>query len=791
MNVRAANPLDAGLALLASLAALASMSRLLAGSSWVRPALVVAVVVVLVGVLARILVRSAAAVAAVQTLAAVEAIALIHGRGHLWHGLPTVDTIFAFNNILFQARLTVMAYAAPAPMNRGLLLATTILVAVVVLLVDVIAVTRKAPAAAGLPLLAAYLVTATNSGEPLPWLTFALPAGLWLVLLSRSAIGGLRRWATAVPLVSGGARRGRPRDPADSFGAGAVRFGVVVIAVALLVPMTIPHLPTRFLGEGLGRTGSGGSSGSYELSSTLDLTRDLVGQSDQVVLRYRTSDPAPEPLRLAVLRRYDDAGQFHLQTSAPSYPVVNGRPLAGVTPIPAEVKPADVRRYTMSVLKSQIRNPQLPLPMGVDTLDLPDGVIGTEFADRVVTVNKRVQRYDLGFTRYSPPQELFQRSDDAIDGPGTDIVTSEDFFVENRAFAMLDQLMAQVIPDDATDLEAAVAIQDYLRGPEFTYSLTLAQPPTDSSGMTLDPISSFLASKRGYCQQFATAMIMMARLRGIPARMVIGFLPGDLQAGERVVRGRDAHAWPELFFPNVGWLRFEPTPASRAGAVPLHARITDEASPQAPSTSPSTSTSSTTAAGRQPGAEDLGAAPTTLDRPVWQRVGSLPAWLWGLLAAGVGLGASLLLPVIAARQRRRRYRGATDDAARVEAQWFDLVHRIGDLGIPVPPSLTPRQTRDFVQERGALGPGPTQALGRVVHVVELARYAPPSVDLGDPRQDVHRVLAAVGESRSWRARARAWFAPSEGVRTVSAIADRIGSAPGRAARGLRALPPRR
>ena len=82
-----------------------------------------------------------------------------------------------------------------------------------------------------------------------------------------------------------------------------------------------------------------------------------------------------------------------------------------------------------------------------------------------------------------------------------------------------------------------------------------------------DAITLFLRTKVGYCVQFATAMVMMAREAGIPARMAIGFLPGTADRGTYTVRASDAHAWPELYFEGIGWLRFEPTPSGTQNTV--------------------------------------------------------------------------------------------------------------------------------------------------------------------------------------------------------------------------------
>src|SRR5699024_3400468 len=86
----------------------------------------------------------------------------------------------------------------------------------------------------------------------------------------------------------------------------------------------------------------------------------------------------------------------------------------------------------------------------------------------------------------------------------------------------------------------------------------------------------FLETKQGYCTQFATAMVMLARAQDIPARLALGFLPGSQGLdGTRTVVAADAHAWPELFISGLGWTRFEPTPGSRSGSAPFYSTGTD------------------------------------------------------------------------------------------------------------------------------------------------------------------------------------------------------------------------
>lgn len=107
-----------------------------------------------------------------------------------------------------------------------------------------------------------------------------------------------------------------------------------------------------------------------------------------------------------------------------------------------------------------------------------------------------------------------------------------------------------------TQYDKAVAIQQYLR--TLTYDESRQRPP-----MTMDWVEYILfESQRGYCDDFATAMTVMLRTQGIPARFVQGYVLSDRDPlrGDYVVRESLAHSWVEVYFTGYGWQRFEPTP---------------------------------------------------------------------------------------------------------------------------------------------------------------------------------------------------------------------------------------
>ena len=126
----------------------------------------------------------------------------------------------------------------------------------------------------------------------------------------------------------------------------------------------------------------------------------------------------------------------------------------------------------------------------------------------------------------------------------------------------ITRLAAAITAGEETQYAKAVALRDYLR--TFEYSQDIPAPPPGKDGL-----SHFLFTlKSGYSEYFGSAHTVLMRSAGIPARLVVGYLPGgyDAEAGVFVVRESDAHAWSEAYFPGYGWIPFEATPNEDARA---------------------------------------------------------------------------------------------------------------------------------------------------------------------------------------------------------------------------------
>jgi len=117
-------------------------------------------------------------------------------------------------------------------------------------------------------------------------------------------------------------------------------------------------------------------------------------------------------------------------------------------------------------------------------------------------------------------------------------------------------LARQIVQPTAFSYEKVAAVERYLKQ-SYQYSLDLGAAPT------MNPVEEFLfVRKTGYCDHYATAMVVLLRTLGVPSRLATGFAQGEWNdvGGYYTVRQRDAHAWVEVYFPHSGWVTFDPTP---------------------------------------------------------------------------------------------------------------------------------------------------------------------------------------------------------------------------------------
>jgi transglutaminase-like putative cysteine protease len=124
----------------------------------------------------------------------------------------------------------------------------------------------------------------------------------------------------------------------------------------------------------------------------------------------------------------------------------------------------------------------------------------------------------------------------------------------------VSQLAERITVSLPSNYDKALALEQYLRT-HFGYTLELPRARPQ------DPLANFLFErKQGHCEYFASSMAVMLRTLGIPSRIVNGFRTGEFNdlTGQYVIRANNAHSWVEAYFPDVGWISFDPTPAASA-----------------------------------------------------------------------------------------------------------------------------------------------------------------------------------------------------------------------------------
>ena len=241
-----------------------------------------------------------------------------------------------------------------------------------------------------------------------------------------------------------------------------------------------------------------------------------------------------------------------------------------------ETMPADIRE-----LAENLRADSIGLTLqAVQTLAsqlAPDDLILVEVltddsddAEWVVFQRKAPTTPDLvawGFKESTEENEAYRMTslvsvatDDDLRGASTEydnFLTDHYLQVPESLPDRVRDLADRLTAGSDNPLDKTLAIQNYLRGPEFTYSLDIEAPPPEADG-----VDWFLFdSKVGYSDYFGSSMAVMLRSVGVPTRMAAGYAPGELnEDGQRVIRDSDSHGWVQVYFPGYGWIDFEPTP---------------------------------------------------------------------------------------------------------------------------------------------------------------------------------------------------------------------------------------
>ncbi|MFT4284044.1 MAG: DUF3488 and transglutaminase-like domain-containing protein, partial [Protaetiibacter sp.] len=617
--------------------------------------------------------------------------------------IPTLDTVGRMGLLVESGIASIVEQRVPATPELGIVLLIAVLMIACAWVTDVLIALRRPALVAG-PLAALLVVPMAIRPELTDAFWYLATAVLYLAVLRI----GARRDSRRVVFVA----------------------GAVVAVGSLLLPYAIPGVrdDASVRSSGL-RTG---------VNPLITLGDDLRRGDPTLALSYTTDATGPVYLRLTTLDNF---------TGETWGPTVGPERAGGLGEFPAPVGfGPEVRseEASVDVTVADLITHWLPLPYPTTSVEGAEGDWFWEpdgLTVRSVASGARGQQYEASFLEVNPTAEqLAETAADPASAPAGSLSLPDD------VPEIISATAHEVADGVGSAYAQALALQSYLRGSPFEYSEdTPVEEGFDGSGM--DALAVFLDVKSGYCVHYASAMAVMARVLGIPSRVAVGFQPGDREEQRSPVfqvSTNDLHAWPELYFEGIGWLRFEPTPGR--GSLPQYGTslVDDPNTPQDESTQAPTSAPSATPDARP----DRDETPQTPEQLAAQQSGSVLAAL-GVLAALVLIGLVPAAFRTAVRWGRvRRMRQGRDAAT---AAWDEVRDTARDIGWSAPDSETARAFADRLARQITIE---SDALGAFRGRVEGSAYGRPEAAAPSPAElaAVRRViLRSAGTGRRVRA----------------------------------------
>ncbi len=458
---------------------------------------------------------------------------------------------------------------------------------------------------------------------------------------------------------------GHPKVAVRSLAAG---LGILTLT-ALVTTIAVPLLPGDAEPQvDLRRGGLGESGPRTVVSPFVEVGANLGPRSDELL--FEVESETAQYWRLTALDTYD--AEQNIWVLSNTY-----------TPVDGELVDGAHETGSATMIVRGLGGIWVPAPDGAVTADAPfalnwDAAAGSlikrsgdlSSADAVSIGTSGDPGVDIDVERLRSASPAAVHGD-LVDPTGTPPVLGD---------------LARDMARDLSPYEGLLALQNYFHD-SFSYDESI-----DLSGED-DPLAAFLDLKRGFCQQFSTAFALGARSMGYPARVVVGFTPGDRQLGDPgepsvfSVRGRHAHAWPEVRFEGVGWVPFEPTPGRGNPATSDITGITgaqaappisvpDEASD--PSTVEPV-TEPTTAPQADPATPDTGEQVTAGEpQPPADGGSALNRWP---IALGVLVALAILIAAGLFAARRRSARQPLEEPHPVARQWILACDAVAHIGL--------------------------------------------------------------------------------------------------------------
>ncbi|BCJ50744.1 hypothetical protein Asp14428_22190 [Actinoplanes sp. NBRC 14428] len=385
-----------------------------------------------------------------------------------------------------------------------------------------------------------------------------------------------------------------------------------------------------------------------------------------------------------------------------------------VLPAPALLPDVPVARVTQEITVGELAGRLLPV------VPTPTGVQGTRVAYDPATgtvIRPEPLRPGLRYTVTSDTQEPDYNLLPGADSPTGDPV-ARFLTVGAGAPDQIQRLADQLADGNGGAYDRAAAIEEFL-------AEHYREVPDAPSGHAYPNLSFFLfgprdqGGQRGTSEQFAASFALLARLTGLPSRVVVGF---DAPRAGGPVTGGDAVAWPEVLFDDLGWVPFDPLPKSDEPPRPVEDDFTPKPSTAPPSSDP-------------PDATDLPSAsapPAVAAPPAASRTGLSTA----VVASGAGGSVFLLLAglagtiVVLRRGLRRRRLTTGAPAQRITGAWLEFTDALRLAGRPVPDHLAATEAAAFAAtapplRRAAPPEGfALPPLGDLVTAVNTVAFAP-------------------------------------------------------------------
>ncbi len=684
--------------------------------------------------------------------------------------LPTPSTWSAFNHSLQAAWVALDQLTTPVPAQSGFLVIGGFVLFCAIFLADWAAFRLWSPLEALVGYLALYLfgvMLGTQNQQVATAVALATSVCLFLLAFRALRLSSESSW-----LASRGAD-GRPRPGTGAAMGWLVRLGVPVMVLAVALGTIVgPALPGTGDAALVDWREEREQSNRIVVSPLVEIRDRLVNQSDAEA--FTVESPQPAYWRLTALDTFDG----EIWRSSGRYAEANG---ALDATVPDSVGGDQIlQRFQIANLRATWL-PAAFQPLAVEVTG-SDTVVRYQDSSSTLIVDNDVPSsddltYDVVSQVPRPTAEQLARTELSVPGELShqlDLPDSLSPAVRSLAEEVADQARA------TTPYARALALQSFFRDEgvfasddhEFTYVLGTAQ-----GGHGGDAVVQFLESGRGYCEQFAGTYAAMARVLGLPARVAVGFTwgePDPQDPGRFTVRGRHAHAWPEVWLgSDVGWVAFEPTPGRGAPTMGDYAGI-----------APSQASAGGRSGGTEPLDEQLLPPQVPQDQPsepsqqgpeearsddllssISGTEGTPARWPLALGIAGVGILAILGLymlgaPALMAWARRRRRAMAGDrPGARVMVAWEDSEESMALLGVVREPSET---HGEFAKRAAGALASQAENIGELAATSEVAAYSadgPSTVATERAEQVADEIGAEARRSASRSRRLRAELDP--------------------------------